>query len=31
MNKKNLTIILCSVMAVLVVGLLVNHFFNWRL
>ena len=29
MNKKNLTIILCSVMAVLVVGLLVNHFFNW--
>ena len=29
MNKKNLTIILCSVMAVLVAGLLLNHFFNW--
>ena len=29
MNKKNLTIILCSVMAVLVAGLIVNHFFNW--
>ena len=29
MNKKKLTIIVCSVLAVLVVGLLVNHFFNW--
>ena len=29
MNKKKLTIIACSVLAVLVVGLLVNHFFNW--
>ena len=29
MNKKKLTIILCSVIAVLVAGLLVNHFFNW--
>ena len=29
MNKKKLTIIVCSVLAVLIVGLLVNHFFNW--
>lgn len=29
MNKKKLTIIVCSVLAVLVVGLLMNHFFNW--
>ena len=29
MNKKKLTIIVCSVLAVLVVGLLVNQFFNW--
>ena len=29
MNKKKLTIIVCSVLAVLVIGLLVNHFFNW--
>jgi len=29
MNKKKLTIIVCSVLAVLVVGLLVNHFFDW--
>ena len=29
MNKKKLTVIVCSVLAVLVVGLLVNHFFNW--
>ena len=29
MNKKKLTIIACSVLAVLVVGLLVNHVFNW--
>ena len=29
MNKKKLTIIACSVMAVIVAGLLVNHFFNW--
>lgn len=29
MNKKKLTIIACSVMAVLVAGLLVNNFFNW--
>ena len=31
MNKKKLTIIVCSVLAVLVVGLLVNHFFNWTI
>ena len=29
MNKKKLTIIVCSVLAVLVVGLLMNHFFDW--